>query len=215
MSRKQKLVILGTRRFAEEIADLVSDCAEFELTAFGENWDKSVAGGSLLGRPILWVDDLKALADTHMAVCAIGTTKRSLFVHQAEELGFRFATICHPTARVSRTVVLGPGTIVSAGSILAAHASCGSHVIVNRGVLLGHHSAVGDFVTISPGANIGGGVRIGNHSYVGMGAIILHDMEIGSGALIGAGSVVTRNVKDRVQVMGVPAKVVRRDISPH
>jgi acetyltransferase-like isoleucine patch superfamily enzyme len=48
-----------------------------------------------------------------------------------------------------------------------------------------------------------------------MGAIILHDMEIGSGALIGAGSVVTRNVKDRVQVMGVPAKVVRRDISPH
>ena len=160
MPGKQKLVILGTRSFAEEVADLVSDSEEFELTAFGENFDQSAAGTSLRGRPIIWVDDLRSLSDTHLAVCAIGTTKRSLFIRQAEELGFRFASICHPTARISRQTVLGPGTIVSAGCIIGAHTSVGSHVIINRGVLVGHHTSIGNMVTISPGANIAG--RVGS-----------------------------------------------------
>jgi len=212
---KQKLVILGTRRFAEEIADLVSDCEEFELTAFGENWDRSVPGGSLLGCPILWIEDLSTLAETHLAVCAIGTTRRSLFVRQAEELGFSFARIRHPSARVSQTAVLGAGTIVSAGAIIASHVSIGSHVILNRGVLVGHHTTVGNFVTIGPGSNIAGGVRVGDGAYIGMGAIVLNDLRIGSGALVGAGSVVTKDVDDEVEVYGVPAKVIRRNISPH
>jgi sugar O-acyltransferase (sialic acid O-acetyltransferase NeuD family) len=212
---KQKLVILGTRAFAEEVADLVSDCEEFELAAFGENFDRALAGTSLLGRPVIWVDDLRSLTGTHLAVCAIGTTQRSLFVCQAKELGLRFATIRHPTARISSAAVLGPGTIVSAGCIIAAHTSVGSHVIINRGALVGHHTNIGNFVTVSPGANIAGRVRIGDASYIGMGAIILNDTQVGSGALIGAGSVVTKNVEDRVQVVGVPAKVVRRDIAPH
>lgn len=212
MSAAQKLIVLGTRVFAEEVADLVSDCPEYELTAFGENWERARCERPLLGLPIIWIDDLAPLAASHAAVCAIGTTHRSRFIEQVEALGFRFATIRHPTARVSRTSRLGPGTIVSAGVMVAAHTTLGRHVIVNRGSLIGHHTTIGDCVTISPGANIAGRVTIGDGTYVGMGAIVLDSLTIGCGAVIGAGSLVTRDVPDHVQVVGVPARVSRENV---
>jgi sugar O-acyltransferase (sialic acid O-acetyltransferase NeuD family) len=212
---RHKLVILGTRVFAEEVADLVRDCEEFELTAFGENWDRKRAGGSLHGHPIIWVEDLRPFAETHLAVCAIGTTQRSLFVDQARDLGFAFACVEHPNARISPTAVVGRGTIISAGVVIAAHATIGSHVIINRGALIGHHTKIGDFVTVCPGANIAGSVRIGERAYIGIGAIITDNITIGAGTFVGAGSVVTVNVEDQTQVFGNPAKVVRRNISPN
>jgi acetyltransferase EpsM len=212
VSDRAKLIILGTRVFAEEVADLVADCAEFELVAFGENWDRTRCGRPLLGLPVIWVDELGPLAATHVAICAIGTTHRSAFVRQVEAMTFRFATVRHPTARVSRTSTVGPGSILSAGVIVAAHTTIGGHVIVNRGSLIGHHTAIGDCVTISPGANIAGRITIGDGTYVGMGAIILDSLKIGSGSVIGAGSLVTKDVPDNVQVMGVPARITKKGV---
>jgi len=212
MSNREKLIILGTRVFAEEVADLVVDCAEYELVAFGENWDRSRCSSPLLGLPVIWVDQLGPLAATHVALCAIGTTKRSAFVRHVEAMTFRFATIRHPAARVSGTSTVGPGSILSAGVIVAAHTAIGAHVIVNRGSLIGHHTTIGDFVTISPGANIAGRITIGDGTYVGMGAVILDSLKIGSGSVIGAGSLVTKDVPDNVQVMGVPARITKEGV---
>jgi acetyltransferase EpsM len=85
-------------------------------------------------------------------------------------------------------------------------------VQVNRGCLIGHHTAIADFCTISPGANIAGSVKIGEGTYVGMGAIVLDHITIGTGCVVGAGAVVTRDVSDRVQVTGIPAKVSKENI---
>ena len=97
MSDKPPLVILGTRIFAEEVADLVAVGDDYELTAFAENYERERCAGPLLGRPVIWVDDLGPLAATHCAVCAIGTTHRSRFVKPVEAMGFRFATVRHPS----------------------------------------------------------------------------------------------------------------------
>jgi sugar O-acyltransferase (sialic acid O-acetyltransferase NeuD family) len=212
MSEKQDIVILGTRVFAEEVADLIGDCDEYRLAAFGENLERERCGGSLHGLPIIWVDDLAPLAATHQAVCAIGSTRRHLFVKQVEGLGFRFATIRHPIAHVSRTATVEAGTILSAGVIIASHARLGRHIIANRGSLIGHHTVIGDYVTISPGANIAGCVTVGERTYVGMGAIILERINIGVDSVIGAGAVVTRDVPDNVHVQGVPARVAAQHI---
>ncbi len=212
MSDIEPLIILGTHVFAEEVADLLGDCGEYELVAFAENWDRARCAAPLLGRPVLWVDALPDLAATHVAVCAIGTTRRAAYVKQVEAMGFRFATIRHPTAHVSATSTVGPGTIVSAGVVVASHTTIGRHVIVNRGCLIGHHTTIGNGVTISPGANIAGRVTIGDGTYVGLGAIVLDSLTIGCGSVIAAGSLVTRNVPDHVQVMGAPARITREGV---
>lgn len=212
MPSPSKLIILGTHLFAEEVADLVSECADYDLVAFAENWDRERCRHTLLGQPIYWVEDLAPLAASHEAVCAIGSTHRSGFVQQVAAMGFRFATIRHPTAHLSATSTMGAGTILNSGGIVGAHTALGQHVIVNRGVLIGHQTVVGDFVTISPGANIAGCVRIGSGTYIGMGAVILDRVTVGSNAVVGAGAIVARDVPDNVQVMSAPARVVRTDV---
>ena len=56
-------------------------------------------------------------------------------------------------------------------------------------------------------------IHIGNHVWVGVRAIILKGVTIGDGAIIAAGSVVTRDVPANTLVGGVPAKIIKDNIS--
>jgi sugar O-acyltransferase (sialic acid O-acetyltransferase NeuD family) len=208
----QPLVVLGARNFAPEIADLVRDVGSYDITAFVENYDRDRCGGEIDGVEIVWVDDIAPLAATHLAVCAFGSTKRRAFVEAAEGMGFRFATIVHPSARVSATSSVGDGTVVSVGAIVASHARIGRHVLVNRGAIIGHHTEIGDVTSIMPGANIAGSCTIGAGAYIGIGSVILDHRTVGDGAVVGAGSVVTKDVAAHTQVVGNPARVVKEGV---
>lgn len=206
------LLILGNRTLAVEIADIASDIAGLEVVAFVENMDRKYCREKLEGLPILWVEELAGLAGTHSAVCGLATTHRSRFVDQVAALGIPFATLVHPGARISSKSSVDVGSILSPGVVIASHTHLGRHVFVNRGVLIGHHTRIGDYVTIQPGVNIAGGCTIGDATYIGMGAAILDHMEVGSRSVVSAGSFVTRSVPDRVQVVGVPADILREGI---
>jgi acetyltransferase EpsM len=208
----QPVVVLGTHTFAEELADIVPLSGDYEVSAFAENWDRDRCKEPLRGRPVLWIDELADLAETHLAICGLGTTRRHEFVEPVRDLGFSFATVVHPSAVVAPSAEVGSGTLVGAGCVVAAHAGIGEQVILNRGCLVGHHTRIGEYVTVSPGANIAGLVNIGRSAYVAMGAIVVDRITIGDLAVIGAGSVVTRDVAARTQVQGVPAKVVKQGV---
>jgi len=207
------LLILGTRTFAVEVADLVSEISHLQLAGFVENLEREGCRETLEGLPVYWVEEVASLAQSHWAVCALSTTQRSHFTEQVAAYGLRFATAIHPSARISAKTTVGEGTIISVGAILASHSRLGCHVIVNRGALIGHHTEIGDYVSIQPGANIAGACRIGEATYIGMGAIVIDHVTIGSHSVVGAGAVVTADVPDNVLVAGVPAKVVKENIS--
>ncbi len=208
----QPLLILGTRPFSLEIADVASEVPGYEIAGFVENLNPDNANSTIEGKPVYWVDDIKDLKDTHVALCGLGTTHRSKFTDQVDALGISYATLVHPLGRVSTKSTLGEGTIVSVLSIVAAYTTIGKHVIVNRGCIVGHHTTVGNFVSIMTGATIAGDTRIGDHSYIGMAATIRNGVTIGRHAVIGAGAVVTKDVPDRCQVVGVPARIVKENI---
>jgi len=211
----QPLVILGSYLLAEEMFDLISDSSDFEVAAFIENSDRTRCNKELEGRPVLWIDDALHLTKTHLALCGISTTQRITYIQQAASLGFRFATFIHPTARISSRARLGEGTFISANVAISTRTTLGRHVFVNRGALIGHHTTIGDYCTIQPGANIAGAITIGPQTYIGMSATILERKTIGQGCLIAAGSVVVDDLPERVQAMGVPARIVKEGIDPH
>src|SRR5581483_8348863 len=198
--------------FAMEVADLASEISGIQVAAFAVNIPPYEPGGRLLEKPVYWLPDLAGQNDAYDCICAIGTTRRWQTIVQAEQMGFRFAKLIHPAAKVSRRAVVGEGSIVSVGAILATHVEVGRHVIVNRGVLVGHHSKIEDSSTIAPGANIAGNVVIGKRVWVGIGATILERLTIGEQAVIGAASLVTHDVTPHTKVMGVPARVIEKGI---
>ena len=208
----RKLLICGTRTYAEEVSDIASDIPGVEVVGFIENWERDRCKDTLEGLPIHWVDDLPKVAKGCVAVCALATTHRSLFTKQVDAHGVPFTTLIHPTASVSKRSEVGAGTIIAQGVIIGSHNVIGRHVIFGRGTLVGHHTHIGDHCSIFPGCNIAGNNRIGNAVYMGLGSIIINNLNVGSHTVIGAGSVVVKDVPDRTQVLGVPARIVKENI---
>jgi acetyltransferase EpsM len=206
------LLILGTRTFAVEVADLAATIPGVQVAGFVENMDPERCRQPLEGLPVHWIDEVASLVGSHRAVCALSTTLRSRFVEQAAGKGFAFATLMHPSAIVSKRSDIGAGCILNAACVVAAHSVLGAHVIVNRGALIGHHTTIGRFASIQPGANVAGACSIGEAAYIGMGAIVLDHINVGAHAVVGAGAVVTHDVPDHTQVMGIPARVVKENI---
>jgi len=208
---KKPLLVLGAGDFAAEVADIVSESDGFYVVGFVESLNPQQCSRLIANLPVYWIDDIAGFAKGHYAIWGIGTTFKSKFASQIAAHNIPFATIVHPSARVSPTSSLAEGTLVSAGAVIAAYTHIGRHVVVNRGALIGHHIEIADYVTIGPGVNIAGNCRIGEGCYAGMGAIILNGISVGKHSIIGAGSVVTHNVPDNVQVIGVPARIIKKN----
>jgi len=122
---------------------------------------------------------------------------------------------------------LGPFLRLREGTHLEDNTRLGNFVEINRsslasGVTMKHFGYLGD-TTVGPNANIGAGAvvanydgknknqtRIGAGSFIGCDAVLVAPVKIGKQSLVGAGSVVTKDVPEKMVVVGVPARILRK-----
>ncbi len=103
----------------------------------------------------------------------------------------------HPGATIGRRLVIDHG----AGVIIGETAEIGDDVLIYQGVTLGgtgkdhgkRHPTIGNNVMISAGAKVLGPFKVGDNSRVAAGAVVLEE------------------VPENCTVVGVPARIVRRD----
>ena len=89
-----------------------------------------------------------------------------------------------------------------------------------EGVVIGETTIIGDDVLIYQQVTLGGtgkesGKRhptLGNNVIVGAGAKVLGNITIGDNVRIGAGSVVVEDVPEHSTVVGIPGRVVHREV---
>lgn len=124
--------------------------------------------------------------------------------------GVLFGRAIHPSAVVSPTATIGPGTVVLPRAVVHTAASLGRHVIVNTGVVVEHDCVLEDGASVSPGACMAGRVRVGRAAFVSAGVTLAPRVTVGAGSVVGAGAAVVSDLPEGVLAYGVPARVVRR-----
>ncbi|MFE9450071.1 acetyltransferase [Streptomyces sp. NPDC006739] len=211
------LVIIGAGGFARETAQAARDAGAFKLLGHLDD-NPALHGTEVDGVPVLGGCDLiHELSDARVVVC-VGNpgdyAARARLVRRLALPAGRCATVIHPTASVSSTSEVGPGSVLLAHCVLTAAVRVGAHVAVMPHVVLTHDDVVEDHVTLASGVRLGGGARLERGAYVGSGALVREGTTVGAWSLIGMGSAVLGDVPPGEVWAGSPARRLRAADAP-
>ena len=215
------LVIVGSGGFAREAAQAVhalNRCgADWRLLGFLD--DAPTRHGQIVdGLPVLGGrEHLSQVPRTSLVVCTgrpDDYTSRMRIVTALDLPAQRYATIIHPTAAISASSTVGPGSVLLAHVVLTASVRVGSHVAIMPHVVLTHDDVVEDFATLASGVRVGGGARICRAAYLGSGCLVRENRTIGAQALVGMGATVLSDVPQGEVWVGVPARRLHTAAEP-
>jgi sugar O-acyltransferase (sialic acid O-acetyltransferase NeuD family) len=213
----KRIAIIGAGGLAREVAWLLEDISSassqeafaYEVAGFLVS-DASRTGpydNSILG-------DFSWLESNQVDALAIGIGTPAVRLKVAEELKGRFPhitwpPIIHPSVKWQRrTMQVGEGVIICAGTIATVNVRFEPFCMVNLSCTIGHEAVIGRGCVLNPTVNISGGVELGGGVLVGTGAQILQYVKIGEDATVGAGAVVNKDVNAKTTVVGIPAKEI-------
>jgi sugar O-acyltransferase (sialic acid O-acetyltransferase NeuD family) len=144
-----------------------------------------------------------------VALVAIGHAATRLhWLAQLQKAGYELPLLIHPSAWVSPSAQIGPGSVVFAHVTVQAQAMVGTGAILNTGCSVDHDAQLDDGVHIGPGARLAGEVHVGARTWIGIGASVIQQVRIGSDVTVGAGAAVVRDLPDGVTAVGVPARAL-------
>ena len=163
----------------------------------------------------LSIDELSGLPVLHSAenademIVSIGVNLTRKKV--VEKLNVKIAEAAiHPSAIISKTVEIGMGSVVMAGTAINADSKIGKHCIINTGATVDHECQIGDYAHIAPGVNLCGKVYVGEGSLIGVGSSVIPCINIGKWCIIGSGSVVVSDIPDGYLAYGNPCKLIKK-----
>lgn len=212
----KKVVVFGSGGHAKVLLDTIEKINDYHILGVIDSFkdvNTTVYGYKILGDETIL---LSLNSEIYGGIVAIGDNwVRSQVVEKVKKLipNFKFVSICDPSAVISKSVVIGDGTVVMAGVVVNCDSQIGEHCIINTNSTVTHDCILGDYVSCGPGSLIGGNVKIGDYSAVALGANVIQSINIGEHTVIGAGSTVVKDIESNVVAYGSPAKKIRvRDI---
>lgn len=154
------------------------------------------------------IDRLTVLFDCNNAVVAIGANDRRTGSHlrlnsrvgeDSKILIGKWVTMtntCYMTVAEGQTITVGDDCMIASGNALRAH---DGHPIFD--------------LETGKRNNPARSITVGNHVWLGEEAVVMAGATIGDGAVVGIRSVVTKNIPNNSIAVGVPARVVKRNIA--
>ncbi len=122
---------------------------------------------------------------------------------------FSVYTGCSVAVNEGATLVLGSGYINQRATI-----ECFDRIVIGQNVAIAKGVTIRDSDAHSiNGGSVSSPITIGDKVWIGVNAIILKGVAIGNGAVIAAGAIVTRDIPPHALAAGVPARVLKTDVS--
>lgn len=211
------IVLYGSGGMALEVVQLLEDINEIEPTWNILGYIDDFRGGQGENNPV--VNGYKILGTREIIgdfdpavywVIAVSNPQAKREIHDAlAPYGLRYATLIHPTAKISKNVSLGEGTIVSYGCIASVNAVLENHIYLNMRTVIGHDTVIKSFTTCLIDCIVAGGVIIGEGVLLGSNCVIKEKKTIGNNSKISMGAAVFFDVDDNVVVMNRPPKSMK------
>jgi len=207
MSSKNGTAIFGTGGFGREtlccLLDVLASKSESAQDTVCFVVDDNVYKEKIvMGIPVFPLSQFDS--ELYDIVVSIGDPSTRKGVVERLPKNATFATIIHPTAVIGEEVVLGVGSIVTAGSIITCNIKIGNHAHLNLLTTIGHDCSIGDYFTTAPGAKISGECKFGESVYFGTNACVRQGVTIVDNVTIGMGGVVVKNVMSEGVYIGNP-----------
>jgi len=193
---------------------VVADCAEALGWDRIEFFDDNYRGMAFGPWPVVGAVEalFQRAGDYDGVIVGIGTNRARLDLHLAlVGRSAVMATLIHPRATISRHARIEAGTVVFAGAVVNFGAIIGQACIINTGATVDHDDRLADGVHLSPGAHLGGTATVGECSWIGLGASVREGVTIGRNVRIGAGAAVVAAAPDDMDLVGVPARPLKRN----
>jgi sugar O-acyltransferase (sialic acid O-acetyltransferase NeuD family) len=208
-----RVIVVGRSDQGRQAIDIIEEVGGAKIVGV---LDRDTTDGLVAGYPVLGSDEDLATASEStgatafvVAIGANATRHRLLMREMVRSPHLEPLRVVHPSAVVARDAVVGPGSILMAGTIVSNGCRLGTGALLCTRSSLDHDSVLGDCASLAPGVSTGGRVRIGECTAVGLGANVIHGVTIGSNTVIGSASLVLEDVPDRVVAYGTPARIRR------
>ena len=207
------LLILGSGGHARVVAETAHSMGSFSHLSFlDDRYEDSPGSSTILGWPVLGplshAFQPEIVQEFSAALVGIGNcSTRMHWLAQLTSLGYETPPLIHPTAFISRSAQIGPGSVVFAQAAVQAQACIGAGVILNTGCTVDHDVVIEDGAHLCPGAHLAGDVHVGARSWIGIGASVIQQVRIGSDVTVGAGAAVIQDLPDGITAVGVPARI--------
>lgn len=205
---KNSVWIYGAGGMGSELKWLLEEsCSDnFELEGFVDDYKSD---GLIFGFPL--IHQVKAKSNIVLGIADPNIKEK--IVKKIESIVNQFPNVFHSSIIIDKSNELGVGNIFCKGVVLTVYIKIGNHVIININSTIGHNSEIGDYCTLLFGVHISGNVKIGKGTLIGSNAVVLPNLTIGQNCIIGAGAVVTTNIPDNSVVVGVPGKVIKKNLA--
>lgn len=111
---------------------------------------------------------------------------------------------------IEDNVDIGANSVVAKGAINNTKICKGSKI--DNNCFVSHNVELGKNTIMVGNSIVMGSAKIGDNSYISGGVTIRDNIKLGDNVFVGMGSVVTKDVENNEQVIGVPAKQIKKRI---
>jgi len=191
----KKVVVFGTRDFAQLALYYFRVDSPYEVAAFTESRDYLGGKTSFEGLPLVAFEDVETIYPPEqydffapMAASRMNKNRERIYL-AAKQKGYKLVSYVHSSSIVYDHTIIGENCFILENNVLQPYTKVGNNVILWCANILGHHAEVGDHVFMTY-AVITGHVKLAPYCFLGVNSSVRECVKLAEGTYVAMNSAI-------------------------